>query len=310
MLEDTQKDVALKILNEELSIKPLEVTRFTTGYCHSVYYVKTATDEFVLRVTSEENKGFYYASVKWMRELAQLEIPVPKVLKHGQFEDAYYTFITYIEGRDIGEVYHTLNDFEKYDIVKSLAEIQRKMAALPSIGRYGYDGWSFDTWVEYVEFDVGRFRGGIEQNKVFDVSVCDEVEKVKNTLKDYFLSVKPTAFLDDITTKNVLVHNGKLTGIVDVDTVCYGDSLAVIGLTNMALLDMKVDTKYIDYWLDELQANETQRKVVTFYTLVSCIDFMSEQGSRFDNGTLIAVDQEKVEFLKSIYRSLLEKLKK
>jgi len=304
-LKDAKRQVALKILNEELNIVPMEIERFTTGYCHSVYYVKTVSNEYVLRVTSEENKGFYFGSVKWLEELARLEVPVPKILKHWQFEDVYYTLITYIHGKDIGEVYHTLSDCEKQGIAMKLARIQRKVSTLPSINRYGYDGWSFATWAEYIEFDIGRFRQNIARNKVFEDSVCDAVDRIKDTLKEYFSSVKPTEFLDDITTKNVLVHNGKLAGIVDA--VCYGDSLSVIGLTNMALLDMKADTKYIDYWLDELQASEIQRNAVTFYTLLSCIDFMSEQGTRFDNGTVVAVNQEKVELLNAIYNSLLNK---
>ena len=42
--EDTKKDTALKILKDELNITPVEVTRFPTGFCHSVYFIKTESE--------------------------------------------------------------------------------------------------------------------------------------------------------------------------------------------------------------------------------------------------------------------------
>ena len=79
---DTRKNVALDILHDELKLEPVEIFRFTTGYCHNVYYVKTKTEKYVLRITGEESKHFYLGSIKWLPELSLLEIPVPKILKH------------------------------------------------------------------------------------------------------------------------------------------------------------------------------------------------------------------------------------
>jgi len=130
---DTRKSIALSILHDELNIVPTAISRFTTGYCHSVYHVKTKTDEYVLRITSEDNKGFYYGSIKWLSELLHLGLPVPKILNHGQYNDVYFVFMTYIPGKDLGEVYHMLNDSQKHGIAKSLSEIQKKVSTLPSI---------------------------------------------------------------------------------------------------------------------------------------------------------------------------------
>ena len=305
---DTGTDIAAKILCDELNITPTEITRFTTGYCHSVFYVRAEIGECVLRLTGEENKGFYLGSVKWMDALARLGIPVPQVLKHGQHGDMYYALITFILGRDLGEVYHALDDRQKHGIAKELSNIQAKVSSMPSINLYGYENNSFATWLEFIESHIKRSHGRITQNDVFGADVCDAVSGVMHTLRDYFADVKPTPFLDDTTTKNVLVHNGKLAGIVDVDEVCYGDSLLTVGLTNMSLLAMKADTKYIDYWLDELQANAAQRNAVTFYTLLFCIDFMGEQGMRFDNGNTVPVNPGNIESLNVIYHELLGKL--
>jgi len=303
-----QYEVALNILHAELDIEPVTISRFTTGYCHSVYHVKTETDECVLRITSKENKDFYFGSIKWLPKLYQLNIPVPKILKYGPYEDVYYAFMTYIDGKDLGDVYHALTETQKQDIIKDLFDVQKKVSTLPSIKKYGYEDYSFGTWIEYLESLIERSRKRIAQNNIFDTDVCEKVSFVIRMFQEYLLNVEPLAFLDDITTKNVLIHEGKLVGIVDVDAICYGDSLLTIGLTNMALLAMNTDTKYIDFWLDELKASSIQRKIVEFYTLLFCIDFMGEQGMRFDNGKIIPVKQEMAELLNSIYHALLGNL--
>jgi aminoglycoside phosphotransferase (APT) family kinase protein len=287
---DSKLEIAKKILDREFNIIPTEIRRFTNGYCHSVYYIKKNNDEFVLRITNEENKKYYDGSIKWLSELLGIGIPVPKIIKNGQFEKDYFAAISFIEGKDLGEIYHTLKDVQKHGIARKLSEIQIKVKDLPNNGLYGYphsgSNESYRSWVEYLNSYIKRSFDRIKNNGIFNVNVCEQTKEIMYKFNDYFQNVKPTAFLDDITTKNVLIYNGKLSGIVDIDELCFGDSLLVVGLTNMALLSMKMDTKYIDYWLDEVKAGKTQRKIVKFYTLLYCIDFMGEQGMRFNNGNL------------------------
>ena len=313
MIDDTKKIIAKKILNDELDIEPIELTRFLTGYCHSVYYVKGESGEYVLRLTGKENAEYYFGALKWLPKLAELEIPVPKILEHGQYEDVFYTLISYIPGKDLGEIYHELSGIQKREIAKELSMIQAKAEKLPTTdtGFYGYTDLhnsSHTTWIEYLKSSINRSRERIKKNGVLKTNVCDEVLKVMYRFEDYFSKVSPTAFLEDITTKNVLIHDGKLSGIVDTDEMCYGDKFFVVGLTNMSLLSMKADTDYIDYWLDELNADEEQRKAVTLYTLLFCIDFMAEQGMRFDNGVAVEYNQNKIDVLYSVYLELIEKI--
>jgi len=304
--EDTKKDIALRILRNELSIMPGEITRFPTGFCHSVYYINSKAGEFVLRVT--ESKWHYDGSVKWLTELARLDIPIPKILRNGQYEDVYYTLITYIDGKDIGDVYYTLKDYQKRIVIKELVEIQRKVSELSPRLLDGYENCSAIGNFESIKNNIQRIRKNITANKIFNPAVCDAVEDITENLKDYFMSINPVVFLDDIQTKNVLISNGKLVGIVDIDEIGYGDPLVVVGVTNMALLLMKADTNYIDYWLDEMQANDIQRRALTYYTLLSCIEFMGERGANFSNDVLVSTNQDEIELINSIYFELLSKL--
>ena len=300
------KNTALRILQEVLNLTPLEILRFPTGYCHSVYYVKAESGEFVLRITNDKNKEYYLGSVHFLPKLKRLGIPVPDIINHGRFEDVFYALLSLIPGKDLGVVYSELNPLQKRNIAKELSVIQTKASALPPGELYG--NGSFATWGEYLEGLLNRSRERIQKNKIFEPGLCDNIAIIMRRFNDYFRMIKPTAFLDDITTKNVLIHEGKLSGIVDVDEICYGDNLLVTGLTNMALLLAQSDTDYIDFWLDEAGADKLQRKVVAFYSLLFCADFMGEQGMRFDNGNVVEIDGEKVNLLKIIYTKLINSM--
>jgi len=310
---DTRKDIAIKIIKNEYGLNPLEIKRFTNGYCHSVYYVKVENNEFVIRITGKEEKEYYIGSIKWLAELNSLGIPVPKLLKYGQYDDIFFTVITHIKGKDLGEIYQSLNDYQKKNIVKELSNIQNKISKINSMGLYGYpyseNNKLFVTWIDYLKSLIKRSIDRIIQNGIFNVEIGKSVIKILNSHKEYFENIKPIAFLDDITTKNVLVNEGTFSGIVDIDEICFGDSLLVIGLTNIALISMGMDTNYIEYWLEEINANTEQRKVVLFYTLLFCLDFMGEQGMRFNNEKIVEYDQSIVDKLNCIFNELIIKLK-
>jgi len=44
---DTKIDIVINIINTELGLNPIEIKRFSNGYRHNVYYVKTDNNEFI-----------------------------------------------------------------------------------------------------------------------------------------------------------------------------------------------------------------------------------------------------------------------
>ena len=91
----------------------------------------------------------------------------------------------------------------------------------------------------------------------------------------YFAEVRRVPFLDDTCTKNVLVHDGALTGIVDVDWVCFGDGLLTVALTRASLLGSNRDEAYTDHWCKLLDLTPRQQAVVRLYTALFFLDFMN-----------------------------------
>jgi len=171
---------------------------------------------------------------------------------------------------------------------------QFKAASRPfPLGRgYGnafhQDGpFAFTTWRQMIQGHLSRTAEWIGQAKVVDPAVIDPVSRLLPQFDSYFAGVLPTPFLDDITTKNVLLNGGRLSGIVDVDELCFGDPLFVVALTKMSLLAHRLPTDYIGFWIDLLQPSAEQMRALELYTAVHCVCFIAENGQRFNRGDTI-----------------------
>ncbi len=121
--------------------------------------------------------------------------------------------------------------------------------------------------------------------------------------------VQPTPYLDDISTKNLLINEGKVSGIIDIDWMGFGDMLTFVAMTKVALLNMNLDTEYIDYLLDEIHPNAAEYKAFVFYCLMFCVDFMGERGIQFLDKT-IPVNESIVGRLNEIFELLMEEWNK
>ena len=63
----------------------------------------------------------------------------------------------------------------------------------------------------------------IGKNGYFDIEKVERLKSEKDVLKDYFLNIRPIAYLDDISTKNLLIHNGHVSGVIDIDWMGIGE---------------------------------------------------------------------------------------
>ncbi len=143
---------------------------------------------------------------------------------------------------------------------------------------------------------------------VFDPAWVQRVRAKVTPWDSYFVGIQPVPFLDDTTTKNVLVHEGHLSGIVDVDEVCFGDPIFTIALTQMALLSSKHDVDYIDMWCDLVELSAEQRRVLNLYTAIFCVDFMGEIGQRFNRTTPLPADPARIQHLENTLTDLLQRI--
>ncbi len=163
-------------------------------------------------------------------------------------------------------------------------------------------GW---TWNRVIDELLNRAEERIDRRHYFDIGKINIVRDAKQEIQEYLNEVPPTPYLDDISTKNLLIHEGKLSGIIDIDWIGQGDMLTFVALTRVALLNMALDTSYIDYLLEEIHPNATEYRAFLFYCLLYCVDFMGERGMQFLDKT-VPVNESIIRRLSDIFDALMD----
>ncbi len=297
---------ARQIASDFVGEDVVEINRYSTGLCHWVYRCETSSGcRFVLRVARPENRDYIAGGIANSRVLAERGAPVARVLAGdttGEEAGFPWMAVEHLKGRDLGEEYADLSSSQTAALAHEIVEIQQLVAELGEGDGFGYtfgpsDGAPCARWDEVIDRLVERRSGWITETGLDAAEEAALVRRRLDELRPALRSVRPIPFLDDLTTKNVLVHQGQLSGIVDVDEFCYGDHMLWVGLTRMALLNSGHDASYVDYLLDELEAGTEERVRCEFYTGLFAFVFLSEQGVGF-NEDAEELDEERVRFLR------------
>ncbi len=304
-------DLARIIAEEFLGSSELVIERFPTGLCHHVFSAESAgADEIVIRISAPEIREYFEGSVFWHDRLKAAGVPLPRLLKVGSVEDVSFVILERLRGEDLGTAYEKLKPGERRAIAFSVASIEDCAAALPMAAGFGH-AFSYEdrelkrSWEDVLQGALQRARSWIESVGRASPAHVDSVERKLSGWRSYFSEVKPRAFLDDLTTKNVLVNGGEVTGVVDCDQVCFGDRLYVLGLTRMSLLDMGAETDYIEAWCDAWQLSDVEKKITSVYSAVFCVTFIGELGQPF-NGQGRPFDERKYRQYEDLLDTLLE----
>jgi len=188
-------------------------------------------------------------------------------------------------------------------------QCKKSAATLPLGAGYGFASSATDPallpqWIDVLDENIERSRERIAQVGVVNPEIVDRIKTLIHQQEGFFASVKPTCFLDDTTTKNVIIDNGTLSGIVDLDTVAYGDPLLTLALTRTSLLNSGYDTEYTDYWAELRALSSDQQKALDLYTAMFCVDFLAEKGHAFNKEQAAPVEQREIDHLVGVFNWL------
>lgn len=305
MKEHPNEVIASSIVANMTQENVISATRFTTGDQFFVYAVKTENHEYVLRIASPNQKSKFIAGIDWQEKLIPLGIPLAKFI-HTDLNEQYSPFpallMNRLPGDDLCNVYSTLSAADKKQLAIEMVNIQTKTNTLPNGSGYGimesYEAApEANTWFDFIMNRLMLFKKIIHETGVFNHALVEQAIQLAIKNKDSLLSVKPKPFLWDASERNVLIHEGKITGIVDVDDLCFGDPLFVIALTSVALACDGYDTLYADYWAEALSLNPTEKNRLAFYKLFYVIVFMRKHAIKTSNNKITRYNSDRLNAL-------------
>jgi Ser/Thr protein kinase RdoA (MazF antagonist) len=267
----------------------VSLRRFPTGNQHYVFDASLEDGTLaVVRMALAEERPAMAGAVHWNGVLRPLRIRLPEIFFSDLESEFPFLILERLPGEDLGLVVDRLGEEEKRSIAAEVIAMQRVAALLPSAGRFGYavspEQAPHATWADCLRASLARSRGRIRTAGLVSTHWADQVSRLLEKMAPQWAAIPARAFLHDLTTKNVIVSEGRLSGIVDVDDLCWGDPLFQIALTKMALLSQGSRPTYIDYLLDSFGPHSANH--LDFYTALCCLDFLSELGEPFNGNPL------------------------
>jgi predicted O-linked N-acetylglucosamine transferase (SPINDLY family) len=228
----TEETVA-ELVRSTLHTQPRSIARQTLTHSgNAVFRVFLADDRAVVLRVSPRPGVFAYTGHN-LNCLRELGLPVQGLLGSGlTTAGGSFVILDWIHGRDLLYELKRLTPAQMTRIARQVTEFQKHLGSLPRGKAFG---WA----------PIGKTAAIARWTDVFGASDTTPIpldatpmqhrrgrlRALRASIEPYFASIEPICFLDDLTVKNVLVENGELTGIIDVDFVCYGDPLMSVGST-------------------------------------------------------------------------------
>lgn len=257
--------------------------RIPMGRSHFVFTVELAAGERVIaRITRPDRAECFAGFVYWRHQLANVGIPVPRVLSMdltGSVLPWPILLLEHMPGNDLCNVYADLTAAQKRDVAGDLRDIHYRMRGLPpgpgygGVASYGdrrcHPRWSDVLW-EY-------FTGAIDHLPPSQRPrpAIDNIRTALRELRPDFDRIGPQPYLIDATHQNVLVDGGRVTAIVDLDEVGFGDALFPLGVARAGLLARGPEADCIEQVAAPLCVSPHRRRIFDLYSAIACLKMLA-----------------------------------
>ena len=237
----------------------MTIELLTGGQANTVFAVTFPSGERVVLRLHPRTDGFA-GTVRTIGTLETLALPVPQVLASGQARDFSWLILSWTSGVELRWALAGMTKEQQTRVAEQIVAVQRRVSTLPQGDGFGYvpPGAPGDhtTWWSLLQSHP-------------------RLDEAPDELKAYLHATLPTCFLDDITGKNVLIENGELTGLIDLDYVCYGDPLYWLALTHVGLICDTEGEFYAQELIRLWNPSLIERRVLAFYSALMADDFLA-----------------------------------
>lgn len=311
---DSHEAMIHRIITYKFKENPKSINRITIGICNEVYTVELTNQEVIVRLSPVDK--YLMGSHDNIPKFKKLGINVPNIL----FEDYSkilipysYQILTKISGQDLGDVILTLNDDQLKNLAKIVASIFTKVKTIPASNQFGMvwgggDNELSDSWTERMRIWIDESKERGQKTGVMDSTMLMLAEKIFEIYQAYFNSIKPITYYGDISSKNIMIHEGKFSGLVDLDGLTQGDPLEALGRIYLSWYGTHHGEVYSNAIMSELNLSDKERKLVIMYALLNQISWTCENGIQFNLNTKAVVDRDKEKSDKEKIKILSQKL--
>lgn len=311
-MRDHEEAIA-SISQKVLGVVPTSVARMGHGICNDVYSVSVGGRELIFRL--KDQPRYLLGSHNHIPIFRCKGIPVPEIVAEDYSKSEFpfaYQVQTKLPGTDIKDVIHTLSDEQLRAVAGEIANVFIRLTDVPNNGKFGVlwgdDRDLVDSWAAEVARVTKVVIGWGRRTGIMEPEFQDILLWINQNYKGYFDRVRPTTYFGDICQKNVMIHEGRFSGLVDLDSLAQGDPLEAIGRIKASWYGTHYGEVYTEAVMDALQLSPEARRLVTMYATLNRTFWIFENGIQFNRNTSPVVDRQKEAEDKSIVRALMKEL--
>lgn len=280
------KAIARRIIETTLGRTPDALWRETFTHSDNIIFsARVGRKEYVLRMSDDPAR--IALATPHLTRFQKMGLPVQDVIATGtpQPTQPYaWMLLTRFAGRDVRFALSTMSDRQVDTLAKKIVDIERRVARIKPHTQFGFIGSVEDSphksWRDFITSEM-RTKTAWREKDYPSLAATVALRKKMRELKTYFDTITPRYVLEDLTTKNVIIHRGRLAGIIDFDHILAGDTLFWLGhLAACLTVDCPHDMRYLHALEREMRIDATQKKIVEFYTAFSLFGFISMQKPR------------------------------
>lgn len=271
------QEIGRMIGASELQLKALATSKSQSR----TFLVETRDQKFVAKINDSSQA---LACVEHnLQRLGALGIPVPQVVAYDgslQSVSCALLVMTHIDGQDLFFELDGMSRTEMTALAEQIVGFQNAASNLPVLGQCGFacvDQPADRSWADVVRKpNAWSWADPLPE----DVApLWHRLQYVLDAAQPLFNGIEPVCFLDDLTTKNVMMKDGALAGVVDFDVVAYGDPVFHLGLVGAAVhADL---TQSAHFYVDELvrlsALDEMQQRMRCLYEANFLINFLGAE---------------------------------
>ncbi|MFD2046524.1 phosphotransferase family protein [Ornithinibacillus salinisoli] len=209
------KPIEIHEIPKELSRDIHSITFPNQGCTSNVGIIHTTEGKFILkRAKGELYRQWLAKEATLLRLLTKTPLPIPRIYRfiEENNRDQSWILMEYIDGNSLGEVLqHSKSDEERHNLIYQFGNILRELHQTPCPEELITSKPWLDDMLEQSQYNLDHYEVDGTQG------LLDEL--TENRPKDY----KQTLIHGDYTIDNVLVHEGKIVGIIDWSGGAYGD---------------------------------------------------------------------------------------
>lgn len=293
---------------------PLSIAKKTIGICNEVYELTTPDASYIVRMNQQPD--ILRGTAKFLPLFKRLGILTPDIIAEDYSKSIVpccYQIQSKIEGNDLILVFDQLSQAELSSIAKEVSDIFDKFNGLPPVVGFGeYSGRADDQIKSLHEDFMGarqHMAEGTKASGVIDQPTFQILDELLETFGPYLKSIQPRLYYDDICCKNIMIHEGRFNGLVDLDFLRKGDYLEAIGTILAAYFGKPNGKFYLDEVIRHQKLDPFQREVVYFYGIKQMTGWLSEAGVQHNSNTSSTINWEEVHRKRKVIQEMYQEMK-